>query len=174
MRLFINALGFQAAWWACIAGIGQGLEIAALIFCLVLAGLHLCFANQPRQEIRLAALALAVGVLTDTLLQMLNVISFYGWALGPLSPFWLWMLWVMFALTLNTSLAFLKAQSLWISCLAGLVFGPITYYAGAQLGAAAFDGSLYHFGALALAWALALPWLIFLAKTPTTLQQGPT
>jgi hypothetical protein len=173
MRLFINALGFQAAWWACIAGVGQGLEIAALIFCFVLAGLHLCFASQPRQEIRLAALALALGVLTDTLLQMLDVISFYGWTLGPLSPFWLWMLWVMFALTLNTSLAFLKTQPLWISALAGLVFGPITYYAGAKLGAAAFDGSFYHFGALALAWALAMPALIYLAKTPSTLQQGP-
>jgi hypothetical protein len=104
---------------------------------------------------------------------MLDVISFYGWALGSLSPFWLWMLWVMFALTLNTSLAFLKTQPLWISAVAGLVFGPITYYAGAKLGAADFDGSFYHFGALALAWALAMPTLIYLAKTPSTLQQGP-
>ena len=162
--LLINALGFQTAWWACIAGIGLGLEIPALAYCLVLAGLHLAFAAQPWAEAKLAALALVTGVLADTLLQMANVISFYGWALGPVSPFWLWMLWVLFAMTLNASLSFLQKLPLWLSALAGLAFGPLTYYAGAQLGAASFDGSFINVGALALTWMIALPFLVYMAK----------
>jgi hypothetical protein len=174
MRLFINALGFQTAWWACIAGIGLGLEIPALLYCLVLAGLHLAFAAQPWAEAKLAAIALLTGVLADTLLQLLQVISFYGWALGPVSPFWLWMLWVLFAMTLNTSLAFLQKLPLWLSALAGLAFGPVTYYSGAKLGAASLDGSLLHLGALAVVWMIALPFLVFMAKQLFTPSKGHT
>jgi len=164
MRLLFNALGFQTAWWACIAGVGHGLEIPAIAYCLVLAGLHLAFATKPWSETKLAAIALVTGLLVDTLLQTASVIDFYGWALGSLSPFWLWLLWVMFAMTLNASLSFLQTQPLWLSAAAGLVFGPLTYYAGAQLGAASFDGSVIHVGALALTWMIALPFLVYMAK----------
>jgi len=172
MRFFFNALGFQTAWWACIAGVGLGLEIPALVYCLVLAGLHLAFAAQPWSEAKLAAIALVTGVLVDTLLQTASVIGFYGWALEPLSPFWLWMLWVMFAMTLNASLSFLQTQPLWLSAAAGLLFGPLTYYAGAELGAASFDGSYIHIGALALTWMIALPFLVHVAKLLFTPLQG--
>jgi hypothetical protein len=172
MRLLLNALGFQTAWWACVAGVGFGLEIPALVYCLVLVGLHLAFAPKPWSEIKLAAIALKIGLLVDTLLQTTAVIGFNGLALGHLSPFWLWMLWVMFALTLNTSLAILQTQPLWLSALAGLVFGPLTYIAGAKLGAAVFDGSIIHVGALALAWFIALPLLVYAAKKIFIQQQG--
>jgi hypothetical protein len=174
MRLFLNALGFQTAWWACIAGVGQGLEIPALAYGLVLAVLHVWFAPQPRQEIKLATVALTLGVTVDTLLQATSVIDFYGWSLAFLSPFWLWLLWVLFAMTLNTSLAFLQNQSLWLSAAAGLVLGPMTYYAGAQLGAASFDGAFLHVMALGLTWMIALPFLVYQAQRHTTSPQGHT
>jgi hypothetical protein len=164
MRLFLNILGFQTAWWACIAGVGRNFEIPALLYGLVLAGLHIRFAHQPQQEAKLAALALVVGMAADTVLQTTSVILFYGWALGPLSPFWLWLLWALFAMTLNTSLKFLQSQTLWLSVAAGLVFGPLTYYAGAQLGAASIDNTPFHCGALAFTWAIALPVLVYSAR----------
>ena len=172
MRLFLNILGFQTAWWACIAGVGRGLEIPALLYGLVLAGLHLRFAHQPQQEATLAALALLLGMAADTLLQTISVISFYGWALGPLSPFWLWLLWALFAMTLNTSLKFLQSHTLWLSVAAGLVFGPLTYYAGAQLGAASFDSTPIHFGVLAITWGIALPVLVYAARHFFTPSKG--
>ncbi len=174
MRLFLNILGFQTAWWACIVGVGRGFEIPALLYGLVLAGLHLRFARQPRQEVKLAALALVIGVAADTLLQMTSVILFYGWSLGPLSPFWLWLLWVLFAMTLNTSLSFLQTHTLWLSAVAGLVFGPLSYYAGAQLGAASFDRTTLHLGALASTWAVALPVLVYAAQHFFTPPKSPS
>jgi Protein of unknown function (DUF2878) len=174
MRLLFNALGFQTAWWACIAGVGHDLEIPALLYGGVLAGLHLCWVPRPWQEIQLACFALVLGLVLDSALQALSVIEFYGWALGPLSPFWLWMLWFLFALTLNSSLGFLQRQPLWLSALAGFVFGPVTYYAGAKLGAASFDASLVHVLALAVAWMLAMPVLVILAKEFFTPSEGLT
>jgi len=164
MRLFLNAFGFQTAWWACIAGVGHGLEIPALAYGLLLVGLHVFFVPNPWQEVQLAAIALALGIAIDTLLQATSVIYFYGWSLAFLSPFWLWLLWVLFAMTLNTSLAFLQTKPLWLSALAGLVFGPLTYYAGAQLGAASFESSVIDIVALAVAWMVVLPFLVYVAQ----------
>ncbi len=132
----------------------------------------MAFAPKPWQEVQLAAIALALGVLIDTLLQATSVIQFYGWSLAFLSQFWLWLLWVLFALTLNTSLAFLQTKPLWLSALLGLVFGPLTYYAGAQLGAASFESSFIHIGALALVWMVALPFLVYMAQQLFTPHKG--
>lgn len=164
MNKLINAVGFQAGWWACIAGVGRGLEIEAIVFCALLVGAHLHFSKSPRQEFKLGAIALLIGVVLDSLLQYFSVIAFYGWSLGPLSPFWLWALWVLFGLTLNSSLAFLKTQPLLITATLGLIFGPITYYAGAKLGAAGLDASPLHILSLALVWMLAMPLLVAAAK----------
>lgn len=174
MHPIINALGFQTAWWFCIAGVGRALEIPALIYGLTLAGLHLAFAPKASQEFKMAAIALAMGIGVDSMLQVSSVIQFYGWSLAFLSPFWLWLLWVLFGMTLNSSLSFLQSLPLWVSGLTGLVFGPLTYYAGAQLGAASFDGSRIHIMALAIAWMMALPALVYMAKQLFTSPQGQT
>jgi hypothetical protein len=109
---------------------------------------------------------LALGIVVDSSLQYFSVIRFYGWALGSLSPFWLWMVWVMFALTLNNSLAFLQNRHVLLSAVAGLVFGPLSYIAGAKLGAASFDNSFIHVAILGLVWMLTLPGLVFISQTP--------
>ena len=134
------------------------------MFCSALVIAHLFYTENPAQEIKLAMWALCLGIVTDSALQYFSVIDFYGWSLGTLSPFWLWMLWLMFAMTLNASLSFLKEKPIVLSALVGLVFGPLTYMAGAKLGAAAFDGSALHILTLAVTWMLALPAMVFIAK----------
>ena len=174
MNKLINALRFQLGWWACIAGIGHGFEIEAIAFCVLLIMTHLYFSTHRLQDIQIGMFALAAGILVDTALQYLSVIQFYGWALGPLSPFWLWMLWLMFALTLNASLAFLKNRSLAISAALGAIFGPLTYYAGATLGAAHLDFSPFNLAMLAIAWMLVLPLLVMTAQALSHTQQDHT
>lgn len=165
----LNALGFQAGWWACIAGVGLGLEVEAIVFCICLVGMHLYFSKSPLPELKIGLVALLLGIFVDSGLQYFSVMGFYGWALGPLSPFWLWALWVMFALTLNSSLAFLKKQSLFVSACLGFIFGPMTYYAGAKLGAANLDDSIIHLLCLGVAWMLAMPFMVY-----TVQQLSPT
>ena len=164
MRRLINAIGFQAGWFICIAAVGYGFEIPALFFCAALVGIHFFYTNTALKDFTLSLVCLLLGICIDSSLQYFSVIHFYGWALEPLSPFWLWMVWVMFALTINSSLAFLQDRHLLLSALAGLIFGPVSYIAGAKLGAADFDNALPHLAALGLIWMLTLPALVFIAK----------
>ena len=164
MPLLLNAAGFQLAWWALVIGVPSGMELGALVMGLALGAAHLHWSPRPRDEIRLAAMAWLVGLVVDTSLQAAGVIEFHGWSLGPLSPVWLWMLWALFGFTLDSSMAFLQRHHWALSAAAGGVFGPLSYLGGAKLGAASFSASTAHFAALALAWMLALPVLVGLAR----------
>lgn len=164
MNKLINTIGFQLGWWLLIVGVSQGFEVAAIVLCGIWAGIQLRLSKRPSQELKLCAFALIIGVALDTSMQHLSVIDFYGWSLRGLSPFWLWMLWIMFALTLNASLDFLKNQPLALSAALGLVFGPLTYYAGASLGVADFKASPAGIFILALSWMIAMPSMVMAAK----------
>jgi hypothetical protein len=169
MHRFLNALAFQIGWLICIASVRYSLEIPALLICAISVGLYLFYSDTPVKELKLSLVCLGLGVAIDSSLQYFSVISFYGWALGPLSPFWLWMVWVMFALTLNSSLSFLQRKPLFLSALAGLLFGPLSYVAGAKLGAAALDKTWEPIASIAGIWMLTLPMLVFISKTPLSL-----
>lgn len=162
--VWLNVLGFQSGWWACVLGAGQTMEIPSIALGWVLVCAHVWLSAHRRAEIQLALLAIAMGLLADSALQSLGLISFYGWALGPLSPFWLWTLWALFALTLNASLAFLKRMHWGVSAAAGLVFGPITYHAGAAFGAAAEPAGGFATFGLAVTWMVLLPLLVLAAQ----------
>ena len=125
---------------------------------------HLFYVPVRSAEVRLALSCLVIGVAVDSLLQAFGVITFAGGAWSPLSPPWLWMLWVLFALTLKASLDFLLRLHWSLVAGLGAVFGPVSYVVGARLGAASFDGSTGHMAILALTWAVALPVLVTLAK----------
>ena len=174
MNKIVNALGFQAGWWACVAGVGHGFEIESIVFCSLLVCGHLYVSSSPRREVQLGLWSILVGIVVDSMLQHWEVIRFDGWALGPLSPFWLWALWGMFAMTLNSSLDFLKRQSLITSAVLGLGFGPMTYYAGAQLGAATLELTPTHWLTLGVAWMLTMPLLVIAARrTSCTTEDNP-
>ena len=164
MRNLIQALSFQAGWWACIGGVGHGLEWEAIVFCLALMGAQLYFSPSRSQDMQLGGIALLTGIFVDTTLQRLSYIDFYGWALAPLSPFWLWLLWAMFGLTLNSLLSLFRHPSPLFLSIAGLVSGPLTYYAGAKLGAAHFIATPVHLAGVAVAWMLCLPFLSMCAQ----------
>ena len=89
--------------------------------------------------------------------QAVGVLKFEGWRLGWLSPFWLWMVWALFALTLNDSLAFLQKVPVRMNALLGAVFGTLSYVAGARLGAAVMVESVGNLLLMALTWALLFP-----------------
>lgn len=174
MGKLINAIGFQIGWWACIAGVRLGLEIETIVLCLCWIAVQLWLSTSRSQDIQLGAAALLVGICADSLLQYFSVIDFYGWSLGLLSPFWLWLLWIMFALTLNSSLDFLKKWPLIPVSLLGLFLGPLTYVAGAKLGAAQLDVSPRSLLSLAGVWMIALPLLVFIATQPPQTPEGHT
>lgn len=164
MNRFSNALGFQLGWWSCIFAVKHDYEIVALIFSGLLVGLHLWLSKNRTSEIQVAISTWLIGTLVDSSLQYFSIIHFYGWTLYELSPFWLWMLWVLFALTLDSSLYILKKISLVWSALVGSLFGPLSYIGGSELGAAKFDYSTIHLTILSGTWLILMPCLVFLAQ----------
>ena len=160
MNRILNALAFQSAWWALVAGVGLGFERPALMYGALLAFLHLSVTPQRWPEIQLALVVMLMGIVMDSLLQFFAMIRFEGSAVSASSPWWPWMIWLLFGMTLNSSLAFLKTKPWFLSAALGALFGPINYIAGAKLGAADVVHNLTNIAVLALSWMLALPLMI--------------
>mgnify|MGYP003346222894 CR=1 FL=1 len=156
-RRFVNALGFQIGWWACITGVRYDWQGPALLAGAGLLALHLITSRQAWDEVRLMGVVVGAGIAVDVMLQAVGVLKFEGWRLGWLSPFWLWMVWALFALTLNDSLAFLQKVPVRMNALLGAVFGTLSYVAGARLGAAVMVESVGNLLLMALTWALLFP-----------------
>ena len=72
------------------------------------------------------------------------------------------MLWMIFAMTLNHSLAWLS-QKIYISIFFGAIGGPLAYVAGEKLGAITLlsNNSIIT---LSIGWALITPILIIIAN----------
>jgi Protein of unknown function (DUF2878) len=151
-RLVLNAVCFQAGWLACVAGGNRG----ALLACLLILPLHARFVSRCPREWRVALALAGLGLGMDLAWQAAGLLRFEGALLHGVPP-WLALLWLLFALSLFHSLAWLR-RSAWLAAAAGAIAGPFTYIAGLRLGAA---GSPFPEWQLALvmapAWALLLP-----------------
>ena len=112
MRLWINAIGFQLGWWACVLGVAHDLQGPAMACAVILIVAHLCTCRHAKEEAVLMGAVVLLGVVMDSALQSTGIITFHGWQVLGLSPVWLWLIWALFALTLNHSLAWLQKLSL--------------------------------------------------------------
>jgi hypothetical protein len=72
-------------------------------------------------------------------------------------------MWLSFATTLNVSLRWLRKR-LWTAAGFGAIGGPVSYFAGQQLGALQFVNNGAALAALAVGWGLVIPGLILLAE----------
>jgi hypothetical protein len=154
-------------------GVAHEHEGMAMVFCLVLLIGHLSTTPLLKADLKIGALSLLCGVALDSILQYFSIIKFHGVRIEPLSPFWLWGLWLLFGMTLHSSLGFLLNRPLFFSAVLGFVFGPFSYCSGAVLGAAVFDPVLGNALPMAVAWSLMLTWLVaFAARDHSESRQG--
>ncbi|WP_337880805.1 DUF2878 domain-containing protein [Rheinheimera sp.] len=155
MRLVLNSCLFNLCWFACVYW-GNG--VAGLV--LVWACMHLWLSPAAKTEAALLFGVTCTGVLVDSLWMLGSVLVFPGQP--TLLPFWLVMLWLAFAMTLNGYLSLLKGKVL-LQSLTGAVAGPLSYWAGQQLGAVEFGLPLsWVLPLLGLVWALLLPAFFWL------------
>jgi Protein of unknown function (DUF2878) len=157
-RRLVNFAGFQIAWIASVWGESSGRSsIGATIVVLVLAA-HLLLARRPAAEIRLLAMVGALGCTIDSALGHAALLVFRSgdW----LCPLWLVLLWLAFATTLGSSLAWLKDRPV-AAAMAGAIFGPLSYYAGQRVGALSLGANpIVTMGVLTVLWAALLPFLL--------------
>ncbi len=161
MHILRNIVLFQLGWFACILGAAYGFPLLGTSLALAVVAIHLHFTRQM-QEAYLVLIAGVLGLVVDTILITGGWMMFRaGVVLDPFPPYWMVALWLLFATTLNHSLAWLKSRRLMAAFL-GFIGGPLAYYAGAKLGAAeiSFPESLLAIGT---AWAIAMPLLASIA-----------
>jgi hypothetical protein len=135
MGRLLNFAMFYLGWFACVMGAGSGhlwlgpSVVAALVL------LHLYMTPRPVQEIRLILLTGVFGFAIDTLQASAGLYAFTGTSPAPwLCPLWMMALWMIFATTLNASMAWLAGRYRLAAAL-GALCGPVSYVAGARLGA---------------------------------------
>ena len=157
----LNAILYQAGWLACVVG---GNTWALPAGALILA-LHWWLVDRSARGWAFIAVSALLGLALDLGWQRLGLLEFHG-TLGAGIPPWLVLLWLLFATTFAHSLAWLH-ERLALGALLGAVLGPLSYVAGVELGAASTPFPLWQLAlAMAPAWALLLPLLLFLARAP--------
>lgn len=173
MRKPINFLIYQTGWLVCVLGAAQGWPWAGTAFALLALTWHLRQANDARAELSLVAIATLVGALWDSTLAASGLVSFAnGVLIEGTAAHWMVALWVLFATTLNVSLAWLK-QHLLGAALLGALGGPLAYLAGARLGALSLPDTNLALPLLAIGWALITPLLCLLARRLNGFRANP-
>jgi hypothetical protein len=163
MNVLVNFMVFQAAWFATVLGAAKDAPWVGLIVILAAAALHLRNTRLPLIEARLLASAMVLGLVVDSLLLASGWIAYpNGQWIPALAPYWIVAMWALFATTLNVSMRWMRGRYV-LAALFGAVGGPLSYYAGSRLGAMTFVDPQAAVAALAMAWALAMPALMWLA-----------
>ena len=162
-NLVLNAVLFQAGWFACVLGAAKGLAAPGVAVAAVIIAWHLNCAARRAPEARLITLVMVVGLVFETAMLQSGLVTFAAplWIDG-LAPGWIVALWAIFATTLNVSMRWLRDR-MWLAVVLGAVSGPLTYYGGERLGALAFTDSGLALGVIALAWAVITPLVMYLA-----------
>jgi hypothetical protein len=161
----INFIAFQIGWLACVLGAGYGLPMTGPIVVAVLLGLHFFLTADPTAEVRFIVAVGLIGSTVDSLLSSAGAYSFFAPLIeGWLCPLWITSLWMNFATTFNASLSWLAGRYV-LGGVFGAVGGPLSYYAGARLGAVELHPNpLLSMVILAIAWGITMPGLLRLAK----------
>jgi hypothetical protein len=148
--MFTNSILFNVAWLGCVL-IGDKFSFFVLTWCIF----HLLYSHCVKSELSLIAFVTLLGVSIDTGLMHIGVFEFEGHT--NIIPFWLIMIWVSFAMTLNGYLQPLY-KSILLQCLVGAIFPPLSYLAGASFGAVSFSyTSIQTVLVISALWAVLLP-----------------
>ena len=169
MRLLFNFAAFQAGWFACVLSAAAGKPWIGFLVVLAVMVIHLGLTRWAGGELRLILSAMVLGFIVDTLLLASGWVSYppisypAGLGLENLAPYWIISMWALFATTINFSLGWLRGRLL-LAMILGVAGGPLSYLAGAKLGAMQLLEPAAALMALAGAWCLAMPALLLLAR----------
>jgi len=175
VKQLANFLLFQVAWFVAVDAAARGALWTGLAAMAVVVAVHLAWVSDRARELRFLLLAGLFGTLADTALAGIGATAYpssrAAWPVALVPP-WISALWIGFATLPRFSLAWLVRRP-WLAAILGAVGGPLSYLAGARLGAVSVSPEpLLTWVALAAEYALATPLLLRLAPT-RDLQAGP-
>lgn len=169
-RLILNLLGNQGVWFIAVIAAGRGQAWPGVLAAFAFIALHLRSASRPADEIRLVLLAMLCGWVIDGVAAWQGWVAYRAATFGSaMAPPWILALWASLAVTAHTGMRSLQPYP-WAAAVLGGVGGPLAYFAAArgwdaaEFPAPAWRGWVW----LAVAWAIALPLLLGVARRQVT------
>ena len=164
MKTVLNFIFFQIGWFACVLGAANGMPWIGPLVCFPILALHLFMSERSGAELRLVLAAPVIGLVLDSLLVATGWLAYpNGMLIQGVAPYWILLMWALFASTLNVSMRWLHGKYV-LAALFGAIGGPVSYLAGAKLGGLVFFETTPALIALGLGWAVAMPVLLYLAQ----------
>ncbi|KVM70745.1 hypothetical protein WJ59_09390 [Burkholderia gladioli] len=154
----------QAAWLAAVHGGAHADPVPGWLCAAGMASWHLSRAARPSVEASSILAVTLVGWCWDSVLAGTGWLVYPGQPAGSLgAPAWIAALWAIFAIQLNVVFVRLRGRP-WLAAMLGAVAGPLSFRAGAALGAVSFAPPAAAFAALAAGWAVLLPAAVQVAR----------
>ena len=154
-----NYVLFQIGWFSCVVGAANGRPALGFMVAIIISAIHLMLANKRRNEAILLLFCALTGTVFDSLLLATGWIAYpSGEWLPGLAPYWIVAMWILFGTTLNLSMGWMRGRP-WLAILMGAAGGPLSYLAGARLGAMELLEPVYALTALGVAWGIIMPML---------------
>jgi hypothetical protein len=154
----------QAGWYACVLTAANHIAWVGEALVLLLVTIHLLRVARPMDELKFIAIVLVMGSVWESVLVDFNLLSYpSSLAVKGFAPMWLPALWALFAAQFNTSYTWLKRRAHWAAPI-GAIAGPLSFRAGAALGALRFEKPWLAALALASGWAVLLPLIAVIAR----------
>jgi len=164
VNLVFNFALFHIGWLACVVGAASNMSLLGSTIAVLLIAVHLLRVANFRAELYLVAVATLIGFIWETLLLSQQWLAYAGSSLGSsLAPYWLVIMWALFATTINVSMAWLKNRWL-LAVVMGAIFGPMAFIAGEKLGAVEFLDNQRALIALSCGWAILMPLILWMAE----------
>ncbi|NNE04619.1 MAG: DUF2878 domain-containing protein [Xanthomonadales bacterium] len=164
LNIMINVVSLQLGWFACVLGAANGWPWLGLPVVMAVVLVHTTLVRDAAKELRLVAFAVLLGAVFDSALMASGWIDYRNGIFIPgLAPIWILAMWAQFATTLNVSMAWLKGRPL-LAAVTGAIGGPMSWIAGAKLGAIDLVEPTAAVIALAVGWAAAMPLMMLMAE----------
>ncbi|MBX2807078.1 MAG: DUF2878 domain-containing protein [Cellvibrionaceae bacterium] len=153
-----NVLLFQTGWFVCVL-FGSMVGLVATVLILLLHFTLIVEQGKGKREARLLLILLLIGAVLEFDFLIFGILQREDGFLLP--PAWLLCLWVLFATTLNHSLAWLKYKP-YATTLLAFFLAPVSYFAGAKLNAdiQLSDSAVKSLGFIGVCWAIFLPLVL--------------
>lgn len=166
MSMLLNFLMFQIGWFACVLGAANDLALTGSFLAIAVIALHLYAVDNRSQETRIIVIAMFIGLVFESAM-VYGGLAIYttGMVNESLTPYWMVLMWALFAMTANHSMSWFKRQNAVLVSLAGAVFAPLAYFAGYRLGAVQYPDIAVALTTISLAWAVLFPVVIAISRS---------
>ena len=163
MNKILNIIGFQASWWGCVLGVQAGMTYLGPFLMFSFLAVHIIRILDNYSELKLIILFGFIGTVIDTSMAYFGILIYQGtyFADTIMAPLWITAMWCGFSATINHSLSWLRNRYI-SSAVLGLVFGPLSYIAGAKFGAIEYDTTpIIALIIISIVYGIATPLMYF-------------